>query len=354
MPSNLSNLSLKEAVLRSRGLSRLTDIRHNRRCCKGDFLSNFLINYNTRRKEEIRVVDNIMIGVYLLYGVYNEFYISQSNALWLNRFFWLVLIIAAALSYLSYRPGKIGLVTIVHCLVIVRASLDQTFYFVFNLQDGMPPTNLAINITNNHVSMLYMVLLMNNLIGPVISFVVGIFVLWFNYFLMAICFNQITTKTNDWASNFQELLLPKHFWFMIFNLAMQSLGYCSMMLLMQRMHFCVKNTLKDNADKHEEMYMLLNNMEEAVFLFKANVLHYINNTGSQMLQQKQPSFFPTIKGEAPPPQLDDFKKLVLHLKETELDQAKIFRVFRQIQDQNPLSRKDIYNTSETQNESQVM
>jgi len=66
------------------------------------------------------------------------------------------------------------------------------------------------------------------------------------------------------------------------------------MWVYQRMHWSTRNTLKDNQDLTDELYMLLNNMEEAVLLFKEKELQYINNTCYQALRDKQPGMFPPV------------------------------------------------------------
>jgi len=50
------------------------------------------------------------------------------------------------------------------------------------------------------------------------------------------------------------------------------------MWLFQKMHWDVKSTLSENKEIQDELNMLLDNMSEAILLFKEGKLTYINKT----------------------------------------------------------------------------
>ena len=126
------------------------------------------------------------------------------EALVINKFFFGIITVALICSVLSYRPGKTWLVCICHVMVMLRGAGAMVFQFVLNKSEESQISNQAINICNYHVALFWFGTLMNNIMGPLASILLGSVIMSINYILMVMCYLQMTTKSSSWQTNSEQ------------------------------------------------------------------------------------------------------------------------------------------------------
>jgi len=89
------------------------------------------------------------------------------------------------------------------------------------------------------------------------------------------------------------------------------------------MHWNVKESLIENKEIQDELNMLLDNMQEAILLFKEGKLTYINNTCKKVFIQKRPSISEGIE-----PSDDENQGLIQSMTNKKLVDMKLFMTYK--------------------------